>query len=959
MENVKIPWPGWRAVKLLGKGGFGSVYEIERNVLGKTEKAAMKIMNVPPEPAMIRQDYSDGYTKEQIIQKYTWYVKELIKEYQLMISMKGHSNIVSCEDYALLEHQGEIGWDIYIRMELLTPLEQVLKQGELSENEVIRLGKDICKALLLCQKKKIVHRDIKPANILRSAFGDYKLGDFGIARTMEHTTAASKAGTELYMAPEVIKKQKYNQRVDIYSLGLVLYVLLNKQKIPFVPLNRPMTAAEYQQAQSRRMAGESFPDPAGGSTGLKTIIRKACAYRPEDRYASAEEMFQALERLSVPETSAPGQQKTDGRQEPQKQQEPQKHPKFPKQPDRVQENQPHFRAGQIRERYRYTEIPQESSRRAVLGIHFGAKEINCMAYSSKIGLRNVGALPNIVAFTPVGEILTGFRAQQYVSACRGEQYSIYDLYKMGNWKQDARVKTMGHAYALKDILHQILQETRELIDRKGYEDCHFCTVSVSSISYCFRQLLREVMSEHGFYVDRVQTSAESCLNYHRWKENEQYAVFAVEDETIQLALADGTDEELLDYELSIQISQMDRGESIYDACKNCIKEKYPEYYPDLYPQGKYSDFNDRRLGPYLTYLYGDEDSVSCYKEGETRAGRLGLVAAGGAALAGRRRGLGETFLLLEMIPYSVFLEIISGQGKVLMPKTLMIGEQTTLPHRSKKIAEYTPSGDGHDRLIVSFTGGGKKSLNEFLWVDMDSVYRSFPQLPSKLQVILDVDALGRFFVYLDEKLSDKNSLCNKHAYQLTKQYPVRMRTVSDGPVGQEAFTGVFEILKNNHQEIQNLAEDEKNTSFGKGLAAIDKQGELFLQKYGMGYTTSVPEVRARENETYRARNQIARDILSVLDSYEYGLRSASLNMWREKTYGLMMNHYLELLDALAANYGIRPVLAEGCRFDPNCHHAIAAEQKKGIESDCVIKELQRGYFFGGQLLRASRVTVSK
>ena len=78
------------------------------------------------------------------------------------------------------------------------------------------------------------HRDIKPENIMVSEFGDYKLGDFGIARTMYHTTQATIAGSDRYMAPEVITRKEYGKEVDIYSLGLVLYWMLNNRKRPFI-----------------------------------------------------------------------------------------------------------------------------------------------------------------------------------------------------------------------------------------------------------------------------------------------------------------------------------------------------------------------------------------------------------------------------------------------------------------------------------------------------------------------------------------------------------------------------------------------------------------------------------------------------------------------------------------------------------------------------------------------------
>ena len=86
------------------------------------------------------------------------------------------------------------------------------------------MGVDICKALELYQKYNIIHRDIKPENIFVSDNGDFKLGDFGIARTIEKTMSdLSKKGTYNYMAPEVYQGGEYGFSVDLYSLGIVLY----------------------------------------------------------------------------------------------------------------------------------------------------------------------------------------------------------------------------------------------------------------------------------------------------------------------------------------------------------------------------------------------------------------------------------------------------------------------------------------------------------------------------------------------------------------------------------------------------------------------------------------------------------------------------------------------------------------------------------------------------------------
>ncbi|MBR0093301.1 MAG: protein kinase [Lachnospiraceae bacterium] len=158
--------------------------------------------------------------------------------------------------------------------------------------------------LELCKQHQIIHRDIKPENIFRSESGMFKLGDFGIARIAEKTSGAStRAGTAAFMAPEIHRGERYTDRVDIYSLGLVLYRLTNGNRLPFLPqAPAPITFIAKEEAQSRRLGGEALPAPAAAGKELAEVILRATAFRPEDRYGSAEEMRKALEALETPET---------------------------------------------------------------------------------------------------------------------------------------------------------------------------------------------------------------------------------------------------------------------------------------------------------------------------------------------------------------------------------------------------------------------------------------------------------------------------------------------------------------------------------------------------------------------------------------------------------------------------------------------------------------------------------
>ena len=303
-ENIHLPWPDWEIVKYLGGGAYGKVYEIERTISGtqEKEKAALKIVSRPKYKDEIESYYNEGYSKAELIAFYESEIQNYVQEYKLMKELQG-ANIVSWDDFTMVPHEDGIGGDIFIRMELLTSLQQRMRERSLSEQEIIKLGKDISHALVLFESKNIIHRDIKPTNIMVSQFGNYKLGDFGVSKIMDHATYATAMGTPEYQAPEVVHMKKYGQTADIYSLGITLYWLLNNRRMPFIGADEQPTVDQKNEAMEKRCRGEKLPAPKNGSVKLKKIVLKACEYNPEDRYASAQEMYDDFDTLKSGETT--------------------------------------------------------------------------------------------------------------------------------------------------------------------------------------------------------------------------------------------------------------------------------------------------------------------------------------------------------------------------------------------------------------------------------------------------------------------------------------------------------------------------------------------------------------------------------------------------------------------------------------------------------------------------------
>lgn len=292
----------YRVKKIIGSGSFGTVYEVERKEGKRVYHAAIKVIHISKE-----DDYGDSYlddmSSEELSEYFCELVDELIEECAIMENMKGDSHICSYEDHHVEYDESSSTWTIVIRMELLAPFAKAYKTINefMKEKDVIKLGIDICRALETCEKKnKVIHRDIKPENIFVSNTGNYKLGDFGIAKVLgQRDNTSSKKGTEVYMAPEVFKGLSYDSTVDIYSLGLMLYKLINRNRAPFLPpCPEKITYSDSKQASYMRLNGEAnFNNPQDASEELSKIIIKACSYNPQERYQHAQDMRKDLEKI--------------------------------------------------------------------------------------------------------------------------------------------------------------------------------------------------------------------------------------------------------------------------------------------------------------------------------------------------------------------------------------------------------------------------------------------------------------------------------------------------------------------------------------------------------------------------------------------------------------------------------------------------------------------------------------
>lgn len=284
----------WKIEKEIGEGSDGTVYRIVKDECGIKDVSAMKAITIWKQQG--KKEEISPKRLEEVMEYGNDLTGKALREVALMKKIRGNTNIVDMQDYKVVpwEEEMRFGNDLLIRMELLHNLETEQRKGRIfTEEEAVTIGKDICKALILCHSMGIIHRDIKPANIYWNDNGDYKLGDFGISKIVNDAIPIGMTrgkGTTAYIAPEQANSGNYDKRVDIYGLGLVLYELVNDNRLPFAK----STCATDEDVIRRIKFGTKLLPPEKAGKPLASVILKACEYDPKDRFQTAKEFLDAL-----------------------------------------------------------------------------------------------------------------------------------------------------------------------------------------------------------------------------------------------------------------------------------------------------------------------------------------------------------------------------------------------------------------------------------------------------------------------------------------------------------------------------------------------------------------------------------------------------------------------------------------------------------------------------------------
>ena len=289
-------------LSLLGSGASANVYEVVTKDENKTE-AAIKVIGFGSRHV----DYLafiSSVVAQMELGIYENHVVKIHGAIELRVWIEGEHDVVKVEEIDSYEEAEPEGNCLHLQFILMEKLSPVLRTNRFKhklmpdklerydEKEILKLANEIGTAINRAHQKKLIHRDIKLENIFfDSNGGHYKLCDFGIARTTDDGMASTVAFTKGYGAPEVVGtlEDKYDYTADIYSFGMMLYVLLNEIRFP--------ESENYHPNVCQYVQGYIPPDPVNGSDELVRIVQKMISFDPDDRYQSMKEVLKEFGKL--------------------------------------------------------------------------------------------------------------------------------------------------------------------------------------------------------------------------------------------------------------------------------------------------------------------------------------------------------------------------------------------------------------------------------------------------------------------------------------------------------------------------------------------------------------------------------------------------------------------------------------------------------------------------------------
>ncbi len=291
-EKLKAMEPlfgSWYIETKISEGKNSKFYKVYKTDGIQKDYLGLKTIKFPSSDKELSRVIASG--RYSNIDEYLDILQQTVsKNMSIMQSLSYHKTIVRLYNFTIIREPS--CFYVIMLVELLNPLNDYLSFENVSKTDAVKLGRDICRAMEAFREKGFIHHNITPENIYVDSSGNYKLGDFGL---FDYNSNISEGS--LYMAPELYHKNYLQDTSsDIYALGILLYKLLNNNRLPFLPPHpAPISLSDREQSFAKCMRGEAFPAPANADFKLTTIISKATAYKADERYVSPIAMLSQLE----------------------------------------------------------------------------------------------------------------------------------------------------------------------------------------------------------------------------------------------------------------------------------------------------------------------------------------------------------------------------------------------------------------------------------------------------------------------------------------------------------------------------------------------------------------------------------------------------------------------------------------------------------------------------------------
>ena len=299
MENITnmshapfCPIEGWDLILPVSQSNYQEIWTACSNESGEPD-GLMRILNIPAydgEAELLRQN---GFTDSQISQRFEEYTDKCIADAEKLIN-SGLGHIPEILDVKSV--RTETGSKIYILSEYYPTFSEYYSGCKINRATLLSLACDMCDAISEYNSLGMRHNNVQLENVFVAKNGKCLLGNPMFEPQLASRLLNPDDNRLLrFIAPELAHGEESDIRSDIYSIGLTMYFKFNSNRLPFVVSEKGLvTKKEADTAIVSRIDGQPIPAPSKADGRLSSVILKACAYSPYDRYSSPQNMRDAI-----------------------------------------------------------------------------------------------------------------------------------------------------------------------------------------------------------------------------------------------------------------------------------------------------------------------------------------------------------------------------------------------------------------------------------------------------------------------------------------------------------------------------------------------------------------------------------------------------------------------------------------------------------------------------------------